>query len=300
VSEIFPCPRCGTTAPLFYVATDYNKRISREGFRYYRCPADGYIFLQPIPSDLGKYYPESYYELPHTVEEHAAIAERLQQWKLDTVLEHAAPSGSLLEIGPAYGLFAFLAKHAGFDVTAIEMDPRSCTYLRDSVGINVVETSDTIGALDELPAFDVIAMWQAIEHIPDPWQTLEAVARKLKPGGVLVLDTPNPAAFQFAVLGKRWAHLDAPRHVTLIPAPLLASFMADHGMRQEYLSDTRAAGFNGFGWGYSFQNMIGNTPAGRFANIAGRALAKLLIPIERTGFRGATYVAVYRKLDPSA
>ena len=295
MTDTHPCPRCGASAPLFLVAADYNKRISDERFRYYRCPRDGFIFLDPIPDDLGIYYPESYYVLPNTMAEHAETAEHLQQWKLDTVLEHVS-GGTLLEIGPAYGLFAFLAKRAGFDVTAIEMDARSSAYLRTSVGIKVVETSDTLSALDALPAFDVITMWQAIEHIPDPWETLAAVSRKLKPGGVLVVDTPNPAAFQFGALGRRWAHLDAPRHVALIPAPLLCAFMAEHGMTQLYLSDTRAAGFNGFGWGYSFQNMVGDTAIGRLANVAGRALAKLLIPVERTGFRGATYVAAYKKV----
>ena len=250
--------------------------------------------MKPIPKNLGDYYPESYYEFPSTMAEHAAVAERLQQWKLDVILQYRS-SGKLLEIGPAYGLFAYLAKRSGFDVTVIEMDARSCTYLRDMVEVDVVENSDTLNALTQISSCDVIAMWQVIEHIPDPWPTLEAAAASLAPGGVLVLDTPNPEAFQFAVLGHRWAHLDAPRHVALLPAELLVERMRGIGLEPVYLSDTRASGFNGFGWGHTFENALGHNAIGRAANLAGRALAKLLSPIEQSGFSGATYVAAFRK-----
>lgn len=291
-----PCPKCGTSAPLAYRAADYNKKMSDEVFEYFRCPRDKYIFLSPVPQDLGKYYPSSYYDVPKSEAELAEVAHSLQQWKLDTV-KQAASSGRLLEIGAAYGLFAYLAKEAGFEVTGIEMDARCCQFLRETVGINVVETSDTIGALESLPPFDVIVMWQVIEHLPDPWTTLSAAARRLAPGGVLIVDTPNPDAFQFKVLGHRWAHLDAPRHVVLIPAPLMTEHLEGEGLKPEVLtaSDVSANGFNGFGWAYSFQNFLGDNPMGRASNFLGRALAKLLIPIERTGWRGSTYTAIFRK-----
>lgn len=290
------CPYCGTLAPLAYRAADYNKRISDEIFEYFRCPKDAFVFMHPIPADLGKFYPTCYYSLPRDRAEMARVAEKLQQWKLDT-LTQVATSGRLLEIGPAYGLFAFLAKRAGFDVTGIEMDSRCCQFLREVVGIDVVETNDTLAALESLGTFDVIVMWQVIEHIPDPWKTLSAVAKRLAPGGVLILDTPNPNAFQFRVLGHRWAHLDAPRHVCLIPAELLKEHLASEGLTPELMtaSDISAKGFNGFGWAYSFQNFLGDNPIGRAGNYAGRALAKLLIPIERTGWRGSTYTAIFRK-----
>jgi SAM-dependent methyltransferase len=291
-----PCPKCRTESSLAYSAADYNKKMSDVVFDYYRCPRDGIIFVDPVPDNLGHYYPEDYYAVPTTQEELARQAEDLQWWKLDTLLS-VKKSGRMLEIGPAYGLFAFLAKRAGFAVTGIEMDARCCDFLRNMVGIDVVETSDTLGALEGLGQFDAIVMWQVIEHLPDPWSTLEAAAKHLAPGGVLILDTPNPAAFQFKVLGHRWAHLDAPRHVILIPEKVMTEHVGKHGLAPEVLtaSNVSANGFNGFGWGFTFSNFVGDNPLGRFVNFAGRALAKVLIPIERTGWRGSTYTAIYRK-----
>ena len=61
-------------------------------------------------------------------------------------------------------------------------------------------------------------MFQIIEHLIDPWDTLQAAAESLLPGGVLVVATPNPGAFQFRFLRGRWTHVDAPRHTALIPS----------------------------------------------------------------------------------
>lgn len=293
------CKQCKGEAHLFLSAQDYNKKISNEVFEYYKCDECSFIFLDPIPVDLGRYYPTNYYAVPETEGELLASAERWQRWKIETVKQFKT-GGTLLEIGPAYGLFAFLAKKEGFEVTGIEMDHRCCEFLRETVGINVVEGSDTIRALADMPNFDVIVMWQVFEHLPDPWAVLSAVAARLNPGGVVIMDMPNPDSFQLRVLGHRWAHLDAPRHVTLIPAKLLKEKGRQHGLIPALLtaSDTGANGFNGFGWAYTFQNYFGEGLIGQIAHYFGRALGKILIPIERTGWRGSTYTAVLRK-EPS-
>ncbi len=111
------------------------------------------------------------------------------------------------------------------------------------------------------------------------------------------MDTPNPGAFQFRVLGRHWTHVDAPRHVTLIPAPLLVDHVASGGLRPVLLTaaDKGANGFNGFGWAFSLKSFFTNATPVEIAHFMGPVLAKLLIPIERTGWRGSTYTAVFKK-----
>lgn len=290
------CPKCEGSVQLLFAAHDSNRKISDQRFDYYRCDACRFIFLSPIPEDLGRYYPSDYYDVPQSKSELDNTATRLQQWKVDVMTEFARP-GRLLEIGPAYGLFAHLAKKAGFEVTAIEMNSRCCSFLRETVGIEVVESAQTLEALNELPLFDVIVLWQVVEHLPNPWSVLDAVADHLAPGGVLILDTPNPEAFQFSVLGRYWTHVDAPRHVSLISAPLLVEHMSRADMSLELLTatDRSAIGFNSFGWAFSLKNFFQNPALSQAAHLFGRLLTKLLIPIERTGFRGSTYTAVFRK-----
>jgi len=290
------CPKCGHDSLLFFMTRDYNRRITTDTFEFYRCDKCGFIFLAPVPADLGRFYPSEYYELPHSLTDLTARAEKLQQSKLD-VLTRFANGGSLLEIGPAYGLFAHLAKRAGFNVTGVEMDSRCCGFLRDTVGINVVEGSNTAQILSSLPMFDVIVMWQVIEHLTDCWQVLAMAAEHLAPGGILIVDTVNPDSLQFKVLRGRWTHVDAPRHVCLIPVHLLVEFAGQHGLQTVELSANGkiAQGYNSFGWAYSFKGFLAKETAGRIAHFAGRIIAKLLSPLERTGWRGSTYTAVFRK-----
>lgn len=290
------CIHCGQATHFFLRAKDYNRRVTGEYFSYYRCTDCGLIFLSPVPQNLGNYYQNAYYEIPSNMEDLDIKAKKLQQWKIDLV-NRFVQKGKLLEIGPAYGLFSHLAKQSGFDVTAIEMDSRCCEFLRDEVGITVVQNVDTLAALEALPQFDVIVFWQVLEHLIDPMAVLDLAAKHLLPGGVLIFDTPNPNAFQFKVLGKYWTHIDAPRHLTLIPVELVVSKLSQAGLRPKLLTsaDKSANGFNGFGWAFSFKNFFDGTFLGSAVHLFGRFLAKLLIPIERTGWRGSSYTVVFRK-----
>jgi 2-polyprenyl-3-methyl-5-hydroxy-6-metoxy-1,4-benzoquinol methylase len=291
------CPCCRKSASFSFKAKDYNRQITNEIYDYYECDYCELIFISPIPENLGKYYPETYYELPKTSEELNSRAKATQQGKIDVILPFI-DKGRLLEIGPAYGLFSYLAKTAGFDVTAIEMDARCCEYLRDVIGINVVEGSDTIDLLRQCEQFDVIVLWQVIEHLPDPWSVISAAIEHLAPGGFLIVDTPNPDAIQFRVLGSRWVHVDAPRHVTLIPHRLMVTFIEKLGLQSVLVSANGAIakGYNSFGWAYSLKNIFSNQRIASLAFYLGRIISKTLIPLERTGSRGSTYTAVFKKV----
>jgi 2-polyprenyl-3-methyl-5-hydroxy-6-metoxy-1,4-benzoquinol methylase len=292
------CPQCRSQSEHYFRTKDHNRRVSDDTFDYYRCHSCGFIFLSPVPGNLERYYPTAYYEIPRSLADLEARAENSQLSKLDVVTRFAR-GGRLLEIGPAYGLFAYLAKRAGFEVSAIEMDARCCEFLRNTVGIEVVEGANTSQLLQSLPQFDVIVLWQVLEHLVDAWQVLAAAANHLAPGGHLIVDTPNPDALQFKVFGPRWTHVDAPRHVCLIEASLLVRFAKQHRLESVELDadGTIARGYNSFGWAYSLNSYFAGEITGRMARMAGRILNKSLIPIERTGWRGSTYTAVFRKVS---
>lgn len=292
------CKDCEGNCKELIVADDFNQKLDSKRFTYYRCKRDGLIFIDPIPPALGDYYPEQYYELPKSESDLNERAIRLQSWKINLVKKYFT-EGNLLEIGPAYGLFAHLAKNAGFKVTGIEMDSRCCSYLRESVGIDVIESSDVHEVLVGLEKkYKVIVLWQVIEHLKEPWLILEKAAELLEEDGVIILDTPNPESFQFSLLGKYWTHLDAPRHLTLIPRQTLIkrASIIDLSTIEITASNTGANGFNGFGWAFSLKGFAKNPFLAGALHFIGRVIAKLLIPIERTGFRGSTYTVVLRKI----
>ena len=281
---------------MLFVTRDFNREISSEEFTYFRCQSCGLIFLDPIPVDLSRYYPGDYYIFPGSQSE-LARSSKPEQYKLD-LLTSQLRRGRLIEIGPATGGFCFLAKQAGFEVHAIEMDERCSVFLRDVVGVHVQNSNEEVAALEREDTADAIALWHVIEHLRDPWTMLDAIARKLRKGGVAVIATPNPGAFQFRIWGKRWTHVDAPRHVVLIPIELMVERMRANGMDLVKLTtaDAGGIGWNWFGWVFSSANLTGVKWFKRPLRLLGRIPRALVKGYEDREGKGAAYTAIFRKV----
>jgi len=272
-----------------------NRGVTGEIFNYYRCPDCNVIFLWPIPGNLGQYYSGDYYRVPASLEEFEAIAAP-QRYKIE-ILRNFASGGRLLEIGPAYGSFAYHAKQAGFEVDAIEMNEACCRFMNDVLGVHAIHSTDLEAALRDSGPYNVIALWHAIEHLPDPWSTLRLIVQRLAPEGLLVVATPNPDAFQFGILGRYWTHVDAPRHLELIPSRTLADYLRQLGMIPLFVTttDRGSLGWNYFGWAMSLANFSSIRNVSKGLRLAGSIVGRILAPIERAEGRGSAYTAVFRK-----
>lgn len=293
------CSYCHTESPLYFCSLDYNRKITQETFDHYRCPQCKLIFIAPIPNELSKYYPETYHGIPKSIEDLDTSSNR-EAYKIETV-QRFSGRGRLLEIGPSYGSFIYLAKKAGYESEVIEMNKRCCQFLNEVVGVNVSNSNNPINVLQHKEPYDVIALWHVIEHLPNLWATLDAVYESLKPGGIMILASPNPDAFQFKVLGRYWTHLDAPRHVMLIPIKLLGEKLELLGMRAELITtkDRGSMENSYFGWKYLFTRRASQSPIliRYILRWAGALMGLLLNPIEKIEGKGSSYTMVYRKID---
>lgn len=296
------CPKCDREAQEYFNVGDLNQRLFDAIFNYYRCPACKVIFISPIPNNLSDYYTPTYpaYKIPG-IAELSAIAEQ-ERYKIDIVKEFKH-SGRLLEIGPAYGGFSYLAKQAGFQVDAIEMSAQCCKFLNEVVGVRTVNSTDIVSAIHDLGSYDVIALWHVLEHLPEPWAVLKAISEKLLPGGIVVIAAPNPAALQFRIFGRYWTHVDAPRHLQLIPSGFLREQMELYGLKPLLIttSDQASKIFSTYGWWMvSFENFLKNAfpyKVGKF--VKKRVLRALysiaLKPLESINGLGNAYTAIFKK-----
>jgi SAM-dependent methyltransferase len=291
------CPLCEGPATRAFFAADLNRGSGRERFEYARCETCATYFQPHPPEDLSPYYPREYYELP-SLAELDRLAES-QAATAQTLRERVGP-GRLIEIGPGQGVFARAALHAGFEVSAIEMDARACAYLRDVAGVDAIESERPEQAIAELPPSRAVVMWHVIEHLRRPWEVIERAAANLLDGGVLAIATPNPAALQFKLLGRRWAHLDAPRHLFLIPADTLADRCSQLRLQPVSTTTSDAAGrhWNRFGWQYALRRAPRSRPATRLNRISSGAITRALSPIETRGLNGCAYASIFVKLPP--
>lgn len=251
--------------------------------------------MHPVPNDLRRYYEEQYHSIPESLQALERSAEAHERFKIE-LLQSFKTGGRVIEIGPGTGGFAWLAKRAGFDVTAIEVSARACAFISGTVGVRVIHANDEISALQAEEPADAIVMWQVLEHLANPFGILQAVVKTLRPGGVLIVATPNPEALQFRLLGPRWVHLDAPRHLQLIPASLLSRRAEALGLTEVWTT-TRDAGtllWNRFGWERSLRNLAASRVPVSWTDRAGRLIAWCVAPLERPFPFATSYTTVYK------
>ncbi len=292
--EIF-CPLCQNKSQIYLRTMDYNRKISQEVFSYNFCPSCKLIFLSPIPKELGRYYTAEYYPVPRSYEQLEKEAQQ-DRYKI-TIIRQFVSKGRLLEIGPSYGKFALLAKQAGFEVEALERDKSCCNFLQDIIGIKAIHSDNPEESLRNAKPYDVIVLWHVLEHLPNPWRTLEILAEKLRPGSFLIIATPNPDAIQFKTLGRFWTHIDAPRHLSLVPLSLLQERARLLGLKAVFSTTSDDGGLllNAVGWKDSFANMGSRGFFRKRLRSVGRLMSVVAAPIERINGLGAAYTTVFQK-----
>ena len=298
LSETLTCRFCGGESMPALRAWDRNRELSDEQFSYRRCFACGTFFLAAVPADLPSYYEGGYYDFDADGEplwRTDPFRQRVEAERIE-LLSRYVQSGSLIEIGSGAGGFAAAAKQAGFDVTAIEMDAHCCEVLTERLGVTAICTDQPVEAMAELPKADVVAMWHVLEHLSDPGAALAVAAGRLEPGGILLIGVPNPESLQFRLGGPRWAHLDAPRHLSLIPAGALVDRGRVLGLQPVHVTTADLFGrhCNAHGW----STVLAPRPARgipRPAQYASGALTRMLAPVEGRALRGSALRIVLRK-----
>jgi SAM-dependent methyltransferase len=146
------------------------------------------------------------------------------------VLNDLVPKrGQLLEIGSFCGIFLERIRANGWEVTGLEPDRRVADYSRTKYGLNIV---DGVLPNSALPAghFDAVMMLHVIEHMPDPSENLREIHRILKPGGVLVVETPRFDSLMFKMLGRRERSLgNCNGHIYFFTVPALRRMFEKSG-----------------------------------------------------------------------
>ena len=120
---------------------------------------------------------------------------------IKTISKYKKPQ-TLLDVGCNIGIFLQSVKKVGWKGEGVDMSSSAVKYAR-STGLKV-----HLGKIEDLKfppqSLDVITLFQTIEHIEDPAQTLRKLYSLLRKGGILVITTPNEESLMAKILGKFW------------------------------------------------------------------------------------------------
>jgi 2-polyprenyl-3-methyl-5-hydroxy-6-metoxy-1,4-benzoquinol methylase len=231
------CPLCDSTASV-QVAVCHDRLLDIEGqFKMVHCTHCGLHYLNPQPTtaELERYYPEGYdpFQMPSL--DQVSYLQRLsveyglrKRRRAVTRYQH---SGSLLEIGCGTGLFLdAMRRMGGWQLKGVEVSELAARNAQERLELDVFH-----GQLEDAKypdhSFDVVVMWDVLEHVHNPKQTLFEINRILAPDGLLVCRVPLLNGWDRRLFGPYWAGWDAPRHLTVFSMHTLTMMLAHTGFR---------------------------------------------------------------------
>jgi SAM-dependent methyltransferase len=116
--------------------------------------------------------------------------------------------GSLLDVGTAAGAFLGAAKARGWEVQGCEPNGWMAEWGSRHYGVPI-RTGELFDQDYPPRSFEVVTLWDVVEHTPDPARIMRRIAELLKPGGLLVINYPDRGSWIARLLGRRWPFLSS-------------------------------------------------------------------------------------------
>jgi 2-polyprenyl-3-methyl-5-hydroxy-6-metoxy-1,4-benzoquinol methylase len=199
----------------------------KEWGRHVRCKNCNLIYMNPMEkvSKTNEYYSKAKNTHAPTIRE-CYLRTAKSQVRL---IQKYAGGTNLLDIGCAQGFFLFSASKAGYTTKGIEISQDAVAYAIKEFGLDVEAKP-----FEELRFpenhFDVVTLWQVLEHVPYPLMMLKEVHRILKPGGLVVASTPNIGGIPAKILKKRWWDIKR-LHLNQFTTETLANILQNAGFK---------------------------------------------------------------------
>lgn len=253
-----PCPICAGPARYDFSGRDLMFDLHRR-YDYYLCTGCGGVFQHPMPdlATIATFYPpeygvfdeqsrtrrigrlrrallrraRGYAHLPASLPERI-LAGLLAPFQRPTTPEFVS-GGRMLDVGCGNGRYLSTMRTLGWQVEGVELSENGVRVCR--MADLPVHHGDILSAGLPAAAFDLVTVRHVIEHIAEPHPFIAELARILKPGGRLVIETPNSEALGRAWFGTNWYANDVPRHLILFSPGNLALLAGRHGLRQAAL-----------------------------------------------------------------
>jgi SAM-dependent methyltransferase len=222
VFEEAPCPLCGADSPgeAILVGKDFVWRKQGE-FPLVPCGGCGLVYQRPRPSvGTMRYYYEDCYSgeaqaQMRRFQVESGFSRLISLYRVATIekVRRLEPGQRVLDVGASYGGFIdFVRQRRQIEAWAIDLDPGSIEEF-----VNKEQVQVTCGDLLEVgyPSdhFDVVTLFETLEHVYGPVETLREVRRILRPGGLVSVEVPSWDSWLRPLFGASWFPLLLPTHL---------------------------------------------------------------------------------------
>ena len=192
------CPVCNSSEIKLF--------LKMKDFAYSKCLKCSLVYQNPQPSMeiITAIYDRSYfdYEIQNQINFAELAKLGLKDINFDKITKDFETK-KILDIGCATGLLLKYFKDNGWDTTGIEICKESAEYGIKNYDLNIIQKPIEEAKLSD-NSFDIVHLAHLIEHTPDPDIVIKETYRVLKPGGYLILTTPNISGLAFKIFRKKW------------------------------------------------------------------------------------------------
>lgn len=224
-----------TDACVICKSNDTKPFFEKNGYPLVRCRRcrTVYVAKSALGDALTDYYQDGYHEgneqskgYPDYASDEHFIRRNFRK-KL-SYLEKLRSPGSILDVGAAYGYFLDEARNRGWDTHGIEVSTHAAAVAREKLDLKI-EVGDFLEHNFEGRVFDVITMFDVVEHMNEPIKTMKKSFDLLNPGGILFMVTGDCDCLWARILGKKWYFYNPPQHLFAFSATTLCSILKSSG-----------------------------------------------------------------------
>jgi 2-polyprenyl-3-methyl-5-hydroxy-6-metoxy-1,4-benzoquinol methylase len=230
------CSLCGSAA--------HRQKYAVAGYRVVECAACGFAYLDSVPAEaLQDLYQEHYFRgacrdgrmvnvtgWDYFDPAHLSDVQGRSRQTLAYLEGFAAP-GKLLDIGCGPGVFLSVAASRGWTPFGFDISEFAVTSARERFGLRNV-TRRSVEEMDYAPgSFDAVTLFHVIEHVVDPGALARACHRIIRPGGLLVVETPDISTRRARRAGVDWKYLKIPEHLNYFSQKTLSGLLTRAGFR---------------------------------------------------------------------
>jgi SAM-dependent methyltransferase len=225
-----PCPACGRR-------TEHLFRFRINGCDILQCGECGLGRTETSGFDPAAYYTEDYFSGRRLdgYSDYLGAEPVLRREFARSVgfIRRYRDHGKLLELGCAYGFFLMEAAPY-FDVAGIELAAEAADHGRRA-GLNVLDGIADAANLRRIGHVDVIVLFDVVEHLPQPRETLALCCQHLNPGGIIVITTGDFGSMAAKLAGARWRLMTPPQHLWFFTQESMRRLSTGLGLALEHV-----------------------------------------------------------------
>lgn len=214
------------------------KAFTKYNFDILQCPHCSLYslkFQQNYQSFINHYYTEEFFtgsndRIGYSDYEGDSLAESINMKRYLVRLMHHKKRGRLLDVGCATGIFLQAAKNIGFSPYGFDVSAYAIKKAKQKFG-NRVRKTTVAKARYQKNFFDLITMFDVVEHLENPRQDLLNIRQYLKDNGILVINTGDAGSLLAKIQGKHWHFFVPPQHLFFFSRNTLTQLLHQAGFK---------------------------------------------------------------------